>query len=171
VLSEAVIPSSLPRRSVRWRHQFLATKPQHLSDIVEAGKVFILKSAKGSRQLVGRAPRKRGGKPTKTGTSPDDYEIIHIARDRSGATTDHILHDLTGPTTTAVLKPLVAEDVVLVRDGLDAYASFASAENILHISIIASHGEHVNEGFHTQNVSAYTSRLKAWMRPFSGVGS
>jgi transposase-like protein len=161
--------------SFRWRHRFLATskaaKAQHLSGIVEADETFILKSAKGSRKLTGRAPRKRGGKPTKTGTSPDDYDIVLIARDRSGATTDHILHDLTAPTTAAVLKPLVAKDAVLVSDGRDAYASFASAENILHISIIASHGEHVYDGFHIQNVNAYTSRFKAWMRPFNGVAS
>jgi len=62
-------------------------------------RAFILKSAKGSRGLVGRAPRKRGGKPKKTGTSPDDYDIVLIARDRSGATSDQVLYDLTAPTT------------------------------------------------------------------------
>jgi hypothetical protein len=31
--------------------------------------------------------------PKKTGTSPDDYDIVLIARDPSGATTDHILYD------------------------------------------------------------------------------
>lgn len=161
--------------SFRWRHRFLATskeaKPERLSGIVEADETFILKSAKGSRGLVGRAPRKRGGKPKKTGTSPDDYDIVLIARDRSGATTDHILYDLTAPTTAEVLKPIVAKDAVLVSDGRDAYAAFAHAESILHIAIIASHGEHVYRGFHIQNVNAYTSRLKSWLRPFRGVAS
>jgi transposase-like protein len=161
--------------SFRWRHRFLATskeaKPERLSGIVEADETFILKSAKGSRGLVGRAPRKRGGKPKKTGTSPDDYDIVLIARDRSGATTDHILYDLTAPTTAEVLKPIVAKDAVLVSDGRDAYAAFAHAESILHIAIIASRGEHVYRGFHIQNVNAYTSRLKSWLRPFRGVAS
>ena len=83
--------------SFRWRHRFLATSKtanaKRLSGIVEADETFILKSAKGSRRLVGRAPRKRGGKPKKTGTSPDDYDIVLIARDRSGATTA-----ITNPT-------------------------------------------------------------------------
>jgi transposase-like protein len=161
--------------SFRWRHRFLATskkaKAKRLSGIVEADETFILKSAKGSRGLVGRAPRKRGGKPKKTGTSPDDYDIVLIARDRSGATTDHILYDLTAPTTADVLKPLVAKDAVLVSDGRDAYAAFAHAESILHIPIITSRGEHVYRGFHIQNVNAYTSRLKSWLRPFRGVAS
>ena len=125
----------------------------------------------GAGGLVGRAPRKRGGKPKKTGTSPDDYDIVLIARDRSGATTDHILYDLTAPTTAEVLKPLVAKDAVLVSDGRGAYAAFAHAESILHIPIITSRGEHVYRGFHIQNVNAYTSRLKQWLRPFRGVAS
>ena len=161
--------------SFRWRHRFLATskkaKPKRLSGIVEADETFILKSAKGSRGLVGRVPRKRGGKPKKTGTSPDDYDIVLIARDRSGATSDQILYDLTAPTTAETLKPLVAHDAILVTDGRDAYAAFAHAENILHIPIITSRGEHVYRGFHIQNVNAYTSRLKTWMRPFRGVAS
>lgn len=161
--------------SFRWRHRFLATskkaKPRRLSGIVEADETFILKSAKGSRGLVGRAPRKRGGKPKKTGTSPDDYDIVLIARDRSGSTSDQILYDLTAPTTAEVLKPLVARDAVLVTDGRDAYGAFAHAESILHIPIITSRGEHVYRGFHIQNVNAYTSRLKTWMRPFRGVAS
>ena len=155
--------------SFRWRHRFLATskttKAKRLSGIVEADETFILKSAKGSRRLVGRAPRKRGGKPKKTGTSPDDYDIVLIARDRSGATTDHILYDLTAPTTVEVLKPLIAKDAVLVSDGRKTYAAFAHAENI------TSRGEHVYRGFHIQNVNAYTSRLKAWLQPFRGVAS
>jgi transposase-like protein len=161
--------------SFRWRHRFLATskkaKAKRLSGIVEADETFILKSAKGSRGLVGRAPRKRGGKPKKAGTSPDDYDIVLIARDRSGATTDHILYDLTAPTTAEVLKPLIAKDAVLVSDGRDAYAAFAHAESILHIPILTSRGEHVYRGFHIQNVNAYTSRLKSWLRPFRGVAS
>ena len=161
--------------SFRWRHRFLASskkvKAKKLSGIVEADETFILKSAKGSRGLVGRAPRKRGGKPSKTGTSPDDYDIVLIARDRSGATTDHIMYDLTAPSTAAFLKPVVARDAVLVSDGREAYATFAREEKILHVAIIASHGAHVYQGFHIQNVNAYMSRLKGWLRPFRGVAS
>src|SRR5262249_56009309 len=66
--------------SFRWRHRFLATarnkRPSLLSGIVEADETLILKSAKGSRKLVGRTARKRGGKPKKAGTSPDDYDIV-----------------------------------------------------------------------------------------------
>ncbi|MCB1547244.1 MAG: hypothetical protein KDJ41_05320 [Hyphomicrobiaceae bacterium] len=96
--------------SFRWRHRFLApAKNKHpplLSGIVEADETLILKSAKGSRKLVGRAPRRRGGKPKKTGTSPDDYDIVLIARDRHKVTTDHILYDFEGGSFDAALAPL-----------------------------------------------------------------
>ena len=83
-------------------------------------------------------------------------------------TTDHILPNLEGPSFAARLKPIVAKDSVLVSDGRAAYGAFAYANDLLHIPIIASHGEHVYEGFHIQNVNAYTSRFKLWMSPFHG---
>jgi transposase-like protein len=161
--------------SFRWRHRFLATskdtKAKAVRGIVEADETFILKSAKGSKRLVGRAARKRGGKAKKKGLSTEEHDCILIVRDRSGATTDHVLHDLRAPTFAAHLAPVIAKDAVLVSDGRDAYGAFAHAEGILHIPIIASRGEHVYEGFHIQNVNGYTSRFKGWMRPFNGVAS
>ena len=161
--------------SFRWRHRFLAAsknaKATAVSGIVEADETFILKSAKGSKRLTGRAPRQRGGTAKKKGLSTDQHDCILIVRDRSGATTDHVLHDLRAPTFVAHLTPVVAKDAVLVSDGRNAYAVFAHAQNILHISLVASRGEHVYEGFHIQNVNAYTGRLKGWLRQFKGVAS
>ena len=66
--------------SFRWRHRFLAAakdrKAGAVTGIVEADETFILKSAKGSRKLVGRAPRKRGGKAKKPGLSTDEHDAI-----------------------------------------------------------------------------------------------
>jgi hypothetical protein len=39
------------------------------------------------------------------------------------------------------------------------------------VAIVASHGQHIRNGFHKQNVNTYTSRLKSWMAPFKGVAS
>lgn len=161
--------------SFRWRHRFLAAsknaKATAVAGIVEADETFILKSAKGSKRLVGRAPRKRDGTAKKRGLSTDEHDCILIVRDRSGATTDHVLHDLKARSFAVHLLPIVAKDAVLVSDGRDAYGAFAHAEGILHIPIIASRGEHVYEGFHIQNVNGYTSRLKGWMARFNGVAS
>jgi transposase-like protein len=160
--------------SFRWRHRFLAAakndKASAVTGIVEADETFILKSAKGSKKLIGRAPRKRGGK-AKKGLSTDEHDAILIVRDRYGATTDEMLPDLKAKTFAAYLAPIVAKDAVLVSDGRDAYGAFAHAAHILHVPIITSRSEHVYEGFHIQNVNAYTSRFKGWLRPFNGVAS
>ena len=85
----------------RWRHRFLSTakdvKAKVVKGIVEADETFIRKSSKGSKRLVGRGPRRRGG-AAKPGLSSDDYAPVLIVRDRHGATMDQVLPDLQGPT-------------------------------------------------------------------------
>ena len=41
----------------------------------------------------------------------------------------------------------------------------------MHITLNASAGERVYEGYHIQNVNAYQSRFKGWMAPFKGVAT
>ena len=100
----------------RWRHRFLqgpkTTKAAAVRGIVEADETFIRASAKGSKKLVGRAPRRRGTK-SKPGLSSDDYDAVLIVRDRHGATTDHVLPDLNAPTFARLLRPVVAPDALL----------------------------------------------------------
>ena len=67
--------------SFRWRHRFLkaapAVKANAVRGIVEADETFIRTSTKGSKKLVGRAPRKRATK-SKPGLSSDDYPPVLI---------------------------------------------------------------------------------------------
>jgi Transposase and inactivated derivatives len=160
--------------SFRWRHRFLKTakdvKAKAVRGIIEADETFVRKSAKGSKALVGRRPRKRGEKAN-PGLSRDDYAPVLIVRDRHGSTADHILPDLAGATIDACLAPLVERGGVLVSDGRDAYAAFAEKHGVLHIRLNASQGERLYEGFHIQNVNAYMSRLKDWLRRFKGVAT
>ena len=79
--------------------------------------------------------------------------------------------DLEARTIGAHLAPVVEHDAVLVSDARAAYGVFAQERDLLHISIVASRGEHVYQGFHLQNVNNYASRLKAWMRRFNGVAT
>ena len=161
--------------SFLWRHRFLKAakdkRPSMVTGIVEADETFILKSAKGSKRLIGRAPRKRGGKAKKPGLSTDEHDCILIVRDRHGTTTDGILPNLEGRTFEAALAPVVAKDALLVSDGRAAYGAFADEHGLLHISLNASKGERAYEGYHIQNVNAYISRFKGWMAPFKGVAS
>jgi transposase-like protein len=160
--------------SFRWRHRFLAAakdvKAKAVKGIVEADETFIRKSAKGSKRLAGRAPRKRGTS-AKSGLSGDDYAPVLIVRDRHGATLDHVLPDLEAPTFARVMGPVVARDALLVSDGRAAYAKFADDAGLLHIALNASAGERTFGSYHIQNVNAYISRLKHWMRRFKGVAT
>ncbi len=160
--------------SFRWRHRFLATakdvKAKAVKGIVEADETFIRKSAKGSKRLVGRAPRKRGTS-AKRGLSNDDYAPVLIVRDRHGAMLDQVLPDLEAPTFARVMRPVVAADALLVSDGRPAYAQFADDAGLLHIALNASRGERTFGSYHIQNVNAYISRLKDWLRRFKGVAT
>ena len=161
--------------SFRWRHRFLQAsreaKPAKVEGIVEADETFFLRSAKGSKKLYARAPRKRGTKAKKPGLS-SEYVPVLIVRDRHGSTTDAVLPNLEGGMIKTFLKPVVAADALLVSDGAKAYGSFAKEIGIEHKAVVAAHGQHVVAGiYHIQNVNAYMSRLKGWMRPFNGVAT
>ena len=161
--------------SFRWRHRFLKAaqdiKPATVKGVVEADETFMLKSAKGSRRIVGRKPRKRGGTASKPGLSTDEHDCILVVRDRHGATTDALLPDLEGRTFTSVLAPVVARDALLVTDGRAAYRQFADGAGILHMALNASAGERSYGAYHIQNVNGYHSRFKGWLAPFLGVAS
>ncbi len=155
--------------SFRWRHRFLATaqdkKARSLAGVVEADETFFLKSHKGSRKIAGRAPRKRG-------LSEEQVPVL-IARDRSTATTDQILPDLKAETIARALDAIVARDALLVSDGAacSSYRSFANGAGILHVGLNTSAGERRWGVYHIQNVNAYESRLKQWLRRFRGVAT
>jgi hypothetical protein len=113
-----------------------------------------IKSAKGSRKIAGRKPRKRGGKAKKPGLSTDEHNSVLVVRDRHAATADNILPDPEGATFGAHLAPVVAKDAVLVGDGRHARAPFADAAGITHVTCIAAHGERVLGSYRVQNVNA-----------------
>lgn len=157
-----------------WRHRFLQQAAQHRatheSGIVEADETFFLESFKGQRHLP-RPARRRGGVGRTRGTSPDQVAVL-VVRDRSGQTADFRLEHLDAAHVIAVLRPLIAPDAILCSDGANLYKTFARAAGIAHRPINVQQGVRVIDGvFHIQNVNAYDSRLKTWMRRFNGVAT
>ncbi len=87
---------------------------------------------------------------TKRGLSAEQIPVL-IARDRHGEMTDEVLKDLSEVSITKVLKPVLAQDVVLCTDGNQSYRSFADTENIAHVRLIASNESRViNKVYHTK---------------------
>jgi len=159
----------------RWRHRFLVApaldKPTRLNGIVEADETFILESFKGKRFALTRVARRRGGKPAKTGLSAEQIPVL-VARDRTGATFDAVLPKLDRVSVTAVLSGVVTPANQLCIDGGKAIAAFARVSGI-PCHVLPKPGGPIPGApdLHINNVNAYHSRLKEWLRPFHGVAT
>ena len=145
------------------------TKADHLAGIVEFDETYFLESHKGERNLD-REPRKRGGKASQRGVSSEQTAVL-IVRDRSGKTTDAILEKSNQDTIAEVIIPAVDRDALLCSDTKPAYKAFANAYHFTLETINLSKNEHTNGIVHVQNVNAYDSRLKSWMKRFHGVAT
>lgn len=157
----------------RWRHRFLAlpktVQARTLAGIAEADETYFLHSAKGQRGLT-RKPRRRGGKASKRGTSKEHTPVL-IARDRAGATANLILDSTSAADIRAALKPILPVDTVLCTDGSSALAAAARELGVEHHPINVTSGVRVNGAWHVQNVNAFGSRLRDWLRRFKGVAT
>jgi transposase-like protein len=157
----------------RWRHRFLAVpktvQARLLTGIAEADETYFLRSCKGSRDL-GRKPRRRGGKAGKRGTSKEHVPVL-VARDRSGATANFILASTSCAAIGAALKPVLPPDTILCTDGSSALAAVARDLDVEHHAINVAAGIRVEGAWHVQNVNAFGSRLRGWLRRFKGVST
>jgi len=164
-----------PNTAFRWRHRFLklpnGQQAISLAGIAEADETYFLESQKGKRQGLSRAPRKRGGKASKRGLSEEQIPVL-ICRDRAGNTADFMLKKADKEHIGAALKPLLPADVILCTDGAKSLAAVAKEMVITHRPVNLAAGQRVVAGvYHVQNVNAYDSRLKEWMRRFHGVAT
>ena len=157
----------------RWRHRFLAlpktVQAQTLTGIAEADEVYFLKSFKGQRG-IGRKPRRRGGKASRRGTSKEHTPVL-IARDRAGETANLILEATTTEDIRGALRPILPADTVLCTDGSTALAAAARELGVEHQAINVAAGVRVRGAWHVQNVNAFGSRLREWMRRFKGIAT
>ena len=160
--------------SFRWRHRMLnnskSLSTQHLHGIVEFDETYFLESHKGERHLK-RAPRKRGGKATQRGISSEQVAVL-VARDRNSNTADSILFKSNQITLAEVILPIVDEDALLCSDKKKSYLAFAKTYHRTLKTVNSSAKEYVTEKiYHIQNVNAYDSRLKSWIKHFNGVAT
>lgn len=159
----------------RWRHRFLrlpkTIQAKTLVGIAETDEAYFLESFKGVRKGLTRPARKRGGSATKRGTSKEQIPVL-VTRDRAGSTADAILPADDKASVVAALSPLLPKDIILCSDGSSTLAAAAKAIGVAHRPINLSAGIRVVAGvYHVQNVNAYDSRLKDWIRRFRGVAT
>ena len=140
----------------------------HEEGIIEADETFFLESFKGQRNLPRRA-RRRGGVGKTRGTSDDQIPVL-VVRDRHKSTATFILERVDAIHIETALSPLVDGDAILCTDGARVYSAFCKKTGIEH-EVIKSKGPRSKGVFHIQNVNAFDSRLKKWMKRFNGVAS
>ena len=149
-----------------------------LNLVNEAGRVLLVEGESDAQTLWlhGYAalglPGSSNFNPARDDRFLEGREIIALREPDVGGLT--LIRTLMKSAHRARIRVAVLEgfkDVSDMHTGRDAYGAFAHAEDILHIPIITSRGEHAYKGFHIQNVNAYASRLKDWLRPFKGVAS
>jgi transposase-like protein len=159
----------------RWRHRFMAVpktiQAQSLAGIAEADETFFLHSRKGQRGLD-RKPRRRGGRAAKRGS----VQGTSTSTGRSGslgcATANIILAADGKADLVAALKPLLPSDTILCTDGSSVLAAAVKEIGVTHRPVNVSAGRRVIAGvYHIQNVNAFDSRLKNWIRRFHGVAT
>ena len=159
----------------RWRHRFLSLaktdRPHCLHGIAEADELYVLESQKGARRLT-RPARRRGGHAHLRGIS-HEHVCILVARDRTGQTLAFVTGrgQLGKAQLHHCLLPVMDHDVLLVTDGHAAYPGFAREAGISHQAVNLRAGIRVRGAVHVQNVNAYHSRLRGWLKRFHGVAS
>jgi transposase-like protein len=159
----------------RWRHRFLSLpkmiQAKGLVGIAEMDETYFLQSFKGQRRELQRLARKRGGHGAKRGTSKEQIPVL-VARDRAGNTADAILPSDDKASVVAALGPLLPKDIILCSDGSSTLAAAAKTLGGAHRPVNLSAGIRIVAGvYHVQNVNAYDSRLKEWIRRLNGVAT
>jgi transposase-like protein len=163
--------------SFMWRHKILAAilelEQEPFDGITEVDETFIRHSEKGSRNIIGRKPRKRGEKAKLRGISKEQ-DCIVVAVDRTGRT--HALVACRGRLSRrqaeAVMGDLVKDVTTLCSDKHNAWEAFARSKGLDHVVLNASKGERVKKSVcHIQNVNSFHRRWKRWMDRFNGVAS
>ena len=161
--------------SFRWRHRFLQLpallKATQLEGIIEADETFFRYSQKGQKNLA-RKPRKRGTKATSRGLTAKDWVPVLTARDRGKHTYEAILPKVSSDAINKEIGNKLAKDCVFCSDGHKAYIKFTNENNLIHRRLnLAKRVRVIDKVFHIQNVNAYHSKLKRWMRVFNGVAT
>ena len=162
----------------RWRHRWLEvareTKARQMTGVVEADETYHLQSYKGQKALLRtkttRRPRRRGGVGCTRGTSAEHTPILALVS-RHGEAADHVLDGASAADIKKVLPGSLAEDVVLCTDGSATLKRAARELALEHQAVKTSAGSRVRGPWHVQNVNAYHSRFKTWVRRFNGISS
>jgi IS1 family transposase len=82
------------------------------------------------------------------------------------------LPDVTTETLQQELVGKLEKDSVLCSDGYKPYIALSAKNDLIHKRLDVAGGiKVIDKVFHIQNVNAYHSRLKLWIKRFHGVAT
>jgi hypothetical protein len=172
-LSKAAERCGIARTTAfRWRHRFLQSPSQSkacCSGITEVDETYFRESFKG-KKLFHREPRKRGKDASMRGLSAEQIPVV-VARDREGHTCDAVLRTRTAKEVGIRIGSHISPASVLCIEQSRILIKFAKDRGLAFEAIGTKQRRGREKVFHVQNVNAYHSRLKNWMRRFHGVAT
>ncbi len=166
-----------PNTVFTWRHKVLTSLKRmeldEFEDLLEIDETYFLHSEKGSRSIVGRDPRKRGGTAKRRGISREQVCVV-VARDRSKRTQARVacMGAINRAQADILLKPYIGSVSSVCTDANGTWGAFAGGNKINHVVLNASKKQRVKKRiYHIQNANAFHSRLKMWINRFKGVAT
>jgi len=163
------------RTAFIWRHKILdalavyQNNQRRMKGIVEADDTFFPISYKGS-EPIGRKAHRRGTPADLRGTSKRKV-VVSCAVSRNGQVFSRV-SALGRPTVKAlenVFRKRISKTAVVCTDNDRAYVRYGKNSPFTHIRVpngIVRRGK-----YHSQNVNAYHSQLKRFLRKFNGVST
>ena len=166
------------KTSFIWRHKILSAFKDvgcsKMEGIIEGDETFFLYSEKGKKSIKDRDPRQRGGKSSKRGIN-DEHVAVIVATDRNKRPIIEVAcrgRVSTDQIEACIGKWIADEASVLCSDSHRSYERFAKNNQLKHVQINASKGQHVKDKvYHIQNINNIHSLLKEWVKKFKGVAS
>jgi transposase-like protein len=158
-----------------WRHKILSALKKidvkTFQGVVEMDETFFRYSEKGSRNIIGREPRTRGGRAKRRGISREQASAM-VARDRGKQTFSKVscLGRVSRTALDRLLGPRIDGEAILCTDAHSSYAAFARERGLRHY-VLTKKAPVRERIYHIQNVNAYHRRLKSFMAPFNGVAT
>ena len=152
-----------------WRHKILDALAQYqnsrepMTGIIEADDTYFRLSFKGSKWRTRKAP--------KPGLSKDNLACVSCAVDRNGQRYSKI--SACGKPKAEALRKVyrnrLSKHAVVCTDKCTSYRKYGKNRSFTHIRLA---GAMARRGrYHSQNVNAYHSRLKRFMKKFLGVAT
>ncbi len=162
-----------------WRHKILKgltiDENTRIAGVVEADETFFLFSEKGSKKMMGRKPRRRGGEASKKGINTDHVTVLTAYERKTGKCFNTVV--CRGRITKNAIesglgKWLDKSNSILCTDSHKSFEGFALDNKIEIKRTFVRRKEFViDKLYHIQHVKNIHSGLKRWINKFNGVAT